>query len=105
MTDEFLRAHQNFKANLLSLYMNPTTLKFRFPQDCHFNHYIAYASKKLEQLSFWQNKLIRFVQFQFNFLKPAQHDLNTNPSDITTALSVKKLHHQSYQTLLEQEHP
>ena len=33
MTDEFLRTHPNFKANLPSLYMTPFTYKFRFLQD------------------------------------------------------------------------
>ena len=33
MTDEFLRTHRNFEANLLFLCMAPTTNKFRFPQD------------------------------------------------------------------------
>ena len=52
MTDEFLRTHPNFKANLPSLYMTPITYKFRFPQDRNFDHYVAYASKNLPQLSF-----------------------------------------------------
>ena len=105
MTDEFLRTHPKFKANLPSLYMTPTTYKFRFPQDRNFDHYVAYASKKLPQLTFWQNNRIRFFQFQFNLLKPTHHDLNTNPNDLTTTPSVKKLHHQTYQLFLEQKHP
>ena len=105
MSDEFLRTHPNFKANLPSLYMTPTQYKFRFPQDRNFDHYVAYASKSLEQLSFWQAKRIRFFQFQFNFSKPTQHDLNTNPNDIITTPSVKKHHHQTYQLFLEQKHP
>ena len=40
-----------------------------------------------------------------DLLKPTQHDLNTNPNDITTTPSVKKLHHQTYQPFLEQKHP
>ena len=96
MSDEFLRTHPSFKANHPSLCMTPTTYKFRFPQDRNFDHYVAYASKSLEQLSFWQAKRIRFFQLQFNFLKPTQHDLNTNPIDITTTLSVRKLHHQTF---------
>ena len=86
----------------------PPTLhpyKFRFPQDRNFDHYVAYASKNLPQLAFWQNNRVRFFQFQFNLLKPTQHDLNTNPNDITTTPSVKKLHHQTYQLFLEQKHP
>ena len=43
MSDEFLRNHPNFKANLPSLYMISTQYKFRFPQDRNFDHYIAYA--------------------------------------------------------------
>ena len=105
MTDEFLRTHPNFKANLPSLYMTPTTYKFRFRQDRNFDHYVPYASKNLPQLAFWQNNRIRFFQFQFNFLKPTHHDLNTNPNDITTTPSVKKLHHQTYQLFLQQKHP
>ena len=105
MSDEFLRNHPNFKANFPSLYMTPTQNKFRFPQDRNFYHYVPYASKSLEQFSFWQVKRIRFFQFQFNFLKPTQHELNTNPIDITTTPSVKKLHHQTYQLFLEQKHP
>ena len=88
MTDEIHRTHLNFKPNLPSLYMTPTTYKFRFPQDRNFDHYVADASKKLEQISFWHNKRVHFFQFHFNFLKPTQHDLNTNPNDITTAPSV-----------------
>ena len=105
MSDEFLRTHPNFKANLPSLCMTPTTYKFRFPQDRNLDHYVAYASKSLEQLSFWPAKRICPFQFQFNFLKPTQHNLNTNPNDITTTPSVKKLHHQTYQLFLEQKHP
>ena len=60
MSNEFLRTHPNFKANLLSLYMTPTTYKLRFPRDRNFDHYVAFASKSLEQLSFWQAKRIRF---------------------------------------------
>ena len=92
MTDKVLRNHpnSNFKANLPSLYMTATQYKFRFPQDRNFDYYIAFASENLEQLSFWQAKRLRFFQFQFNFLKPTQHDLNNNPNDITTTPSVKK---------------
>ena len=56
MSDEFLRNHPIFKANLPSLYMTPTHYEFRLPQDRNFDHYIAYAFKCLEQLSFWQAK-------------------------------------------------
>ena len=85
--------------------MTPTTYKFRLPQDRNFDHHVAYSSKSLKQLSFWQAKRIRFFQFQFNFLKPTQHDLNTNPNDITTSPCVKKLHHQTYQLFFEQKLP
>ena len=105
MRDEFLRTHPNFKANLPSLYMTPTTYKFRFPQDRNFDHYVAYASKNFSQLAYWQTNRVHFFQFQFNLLKPTQHDSNTNPNDITTTPSVKKLHHQTYQLFLEQKHP
>ena len=81
--------------------MIPTTYKFRFPQDRNFDHYVAYASKSLEQFSFWQAKRIRV--FQFIFLKPTQHDLNTNPNDITTTPSDKNLHHQTFQLFLEKK--
>ena len=101
MSDESLRTHPNFKANLPSHYMTPTAYIFHFPQDRSFNHYVAYASKSLGQLPFWQAKRIRFFQFQFNFLKPTQHDLNTNPNDITTT----KLHLQIYQLFLEKKQP
>ena len=90
MRDEFLRTHPSFKANLPSLYMTPTTYKFRFPQDRNFDHYVAYASTNLPQLAFWQNNRIRFFQFPFNLLEPTQHDLNANPNDVTTTPSVKK---------------
>ena len=50
-------------------------------------------------ITFWQNKCIRFFQFQFKLLKPTQHDLNTNPIDKTTALSVKKTPPPSIPTL------
>ena len=43
-----------------------------------------------------------FVSSNFNLLKPTQHDLNTNPNDITTTPSVKIFHHQLF---LEQKHP
>ena len=90
MTDEFLRNHLNFKAIFSVLYMTLTTYKVRFPQDRNCDHFVAYASKNLDQLSIWQQKRIRFFQIQFNFLKPTQHDLITNAIDITTAPSVKK---------------
>ena len=38
-------------------------------------------------------------------MKPTQHDLNTNPNDITTTPFVKKLQHQTYHLFLEQKHP
>ena len=74
MSEDILRNRLNFKANLPFLYLTPTTYKFHFPQDGMSDHYVAYASKSLGQLSFWQSKRIRFFQFQFNFLKPTQHD-------------------------------
>ena len=61
MTVEFLRTHPNFKANRSSLYITPTTCKFRFPQDRNFEHYLAYTSLNLKQLSFWQNELIHYL--------------------------------------------
>ena len=85
--------------------MTPTTSKFLLPQDRVFVYYFAYASKNLEQLSFWQNKRLRFFQFQINLLKPTQHDLNTNANKITTVPSVEKLHHQTYKFFLQQKHP
>ena len=60
MTDELLRTLPNFNANLPSLYMTHTSYKFRFPQDRNFDHYVAYASKNLLQLAFWQNNRLRF---------------------------------------------
>ena len=54
---------------------------------------------------FWNPSSIRFFQFQFSFSKPTQHDLYTNPIDTTTAPSVKKPHHQTYQLSLEKKHP
>ena len=79
--------------------MIPTTYKFRFPQDRNFDQYVAYALKHLEQLSSWQNRRIRFSQFQLKILNPTQHDLNldTNTNDIITAPSVKKLQDETYQ--------
>ena len=55
----------------------------------------------MKQLSIWHNKRTRFFQFQYHFLKPTQHDYNTNPNKVTTSPSVKKLHHQTYQLFLE----
>ena len=54
----------------------------------NFDLFVAYASINIEQLSFWQNKRKRFPNFN-SFLKPTQHDLNTNPNDYTTAPSVE----------------
>ena len=48
---------------------------------------------------------IQFFQFQFIFVKPTQHDLNTNPNDITTSPSLKDLPHETYQLFLEQKRP
>ena len=90
MTDELLRAHPNFKTNLPFSCMTLTSYKIRFPQDRRFDHYVACSSKNLEQLSLWQNKHMLFFQFQFNFIKPTQHHLNTTPNNFTTAPSVKK---------------
>ena len=104
MSGELLRTNPNFKANPFSL-CDSHYIQISFSQDRNFDHYAAYASKSLEQLSFWQAKRIRFFQFQYNFLKPYQHDFNTNPNDITTTPAVKKLHHQTYQLFLEQKHP
>ena len=65
MNDELDRNHPNFKANLPALFMTLTTYKFRFPQDHNCDHFVAYASKNLEQLSFWQQNRIHFFQIQF----------------------------------------
>ena len=67
MSDEFLRTHPNFKANLPSLYTTPTQYKFRFPLDRNVDHHVAYTSKSLEQLSFWQAKRLRFSNFNSTF--------------------------------------
>ena len=48
LTDEFPHTHPRFKANLPSLFMTPTTYKFR-QRDRIFDHY---GSRNLEQLSF-----------------------------------------------------
>ena len=104
MTDELLRTHSNFKATLPSLHMTLTTYQSRFPQDRNFDHYVAQTCKNLEQLSCWQTKRIRFFPISIQLGKPIQHDINTNPNDITTARSVKKLQHQTYQLFLEQKH-
>ena len=64
MTDEFLRTHPNFKANLPSLYMTPTTYNIRFPQDRNFDHYVAYASKNLPQLAYWQSYSLLSIPIQ-----------------------------------------
>ena len=85
--------------------MAPTVYKFCFPQDHNLDNYVAYAAKNLEQLSFWQTKRIRFLQFQFNFLKQTKHDPKINQNDMTTASSAKKLYHQTYQLSSEQKHP
>ena len=67
-TGEFLRTHPKFKANLPSLYMTSAL------RDRNFDQYVTYASKNLEQVSFWQNKRIRFFRFQFNFLNSTQQE-------------------------------
>ena len=89
MTNKFLRTHPNLKANLPSLYMTPTTYKFRFPQDQYFDQYVAYASKNLEQFLSWQKNA--FASFSSNsvFEKPTQHDLTTKANDTSTALPSK----------------
>ena len=49
--------------------MTPETYKFRNLQDRNYDHYVTYASKRSEQLSFWETKRIRFFQIQFNTLR------------------------------------
>ena len=89
MTDEFLRTFPYFRVNLPCSSMTPTRHKVGFRQDRNFDHYVAYASQNLEQLSFWLTKRIGFIQFHFNFSKPTQRDLKTNSNGITTAPSVE----------------
>ena len=72
-TEEFLRTHPHFKANLPSLYITPTTNKIRFPQNRNFDHYVAYTSKKLEQLS--PGKINVFVSSNFNLTFSNLHSM------------------------------
>ena len=86
MTDEVLRTQLNFKAYLHSLYTTPFTYKFPLPQDRNFDQFVAYASKNLEQFSFWQQKRIRFFQFQFNFSTSIQHH---HPNTLLKSSNIK----------------
>ena len=52
MSDECLREDPNFKANLPSPYMTPTSYKFCFFQDPNYDHYAANASKNVDPLTF-----------------------------------------------------
>ena len=66
MTDEFLRTHPNFKANLPSLYMTPTTYKFRFPQDRNLTTMLRMLPKTYHNSPF--GRIIVFVSFIFNLI-------------------------------------
>ena len=63
MTDAILRIHLNCKAKLPSSYMTATTSKFRLLKDRNIDHYVRYASKNSEPLSFGHTKGIRFSCF------------------------------------------
>ena len=101
----FIELHPNFKPNLISLYLTPTNYKFKLTNNRRDDHYVAYASRQLNQLTFWQSKRIRFFSLQFNFLKPTPFDLSTDTSDPEIlSLRSREQHHQTYSTFLKYPH-
>ena len=89
VSGEFITSHPKFKANFPALYMTRTSYLFQLPHDCSLDQYVSYASRQLSQLNFWQSKKLKFFYLQFNFLKPTQADISTNPL-ILFLLQLKK---------------
>ena len=105
MTDEFLRTHPNFKANLFSLYMTPTTYKFRFPEDRNFDHYVAYASKTLKNSP--SGKISVFISSNSNSIFSNLHNmiLTLRPMISPLPLALKSFIIKPINVSLEQKHP
>ena len=87
MTDEFFRTH--LKADLLSLYMTPTTYKFRFSQERKFDHYVAYAPKNLNNYLYGEINAFASSNFNLSFQNQLNMILTRKPMILLRLLLLK----------------
>ena len=73
--DDYIHTHLEFKPNVPALNLTSTDYKFQILLDRTTNHYVSYASRKLPQLQYWQEKKSKFFFIQYNFLKSTAVDL------------------------------
>ena len=85
-----------FKAQLTSLYMQPTDYSFRL-YDKNQDFFTSIASKIMGPYQYWLDNSVKIFSLQFNFLRPSIYDLKTDESDPSfLSISQKATHHQTY---------
>ena len=99
-TDDFV-----FKAQLTSLYMNPTDYSFRL-YDKNRDFFTSIASKIMGPYQYWLENGVKIFSLQFNFLRPSIYDLKTDESDPSfLTIAQKATHHQTYTKFLQYTKP
>ena len=80
-----------FKAQLTSLYMDPTDYTFRL-YDKNHDFFASIASKIMSPYQYWLDNGVKTFSLQFNFLRSSIYDLKTDESDLSfLTLSQKPL--------------
>ena len=94
-----------FKAQLTSLYMQPTDYSFRL-YDKNQDFFTSIASKIMGPYQYWLDNGVKIFSLQFNFLRPSIYDLKTDESDPSfLSVSQKATHHQTYPKVLQHTKP
>ena len=69
-----------FKAQLTSLYMNPTDYTFRL-YDKNQDFFTSIASRIMSPCEYWLDNGVKIFSFKFNFLRPSIYGFKTDESD------------------------
>ena len=94
-----------FKAQLTSLYMNPTNYTFLL-YDKNQDFFTSIAAKIMSPNHYWLDNGLKIFSLQFNFLRPSIYDLKTDESDPSfLSVAQKVSHHQTYTKFLQQSKP
>ena len=91
-----------FKPQLTSLYMIPTTYKFSIAVNRQNDHFISYASRQLFPYDYWITNQQKLFTLQFNLLRPSVFDLHTDDSNSNFhSANKKRVHHETYKRFWE----
>ena len=91
-----------FKPQLTSLYMIPTSYKFAIPANRQNDHFVSYASRQLLPYDYWTANQQKLFTLQFNLLRPSVFDLHTDDSNSNFhSANKKRVHHETYKRFWE----